>query len=97
MAVLLLSLAGCMGADILDIGLKMRLPITGLEIGIEGDRRPEPPRRFTAIRMTCTVSGVAGSDRAKVQRAVDLSRDTYCSVMHSLREDIEVSIELELR
>lgn len=97
MALLLLSLAGCMGADIVDIGLKMRLPIRSLAIGIEADRRPEPPRRFTAIRMTCLVTGVDEADRGKVQRAADLSRDTYCSVMHSLRDDIEVGIVLELR
>jgi putative redox protein len=97
MTLLLLSLAGCMGADIVDICTKMRLPLGGLEIAIEGDRRAEPPRRYTAIRMTCSVSGVDVSERAKVQRAVDMSRDTYCSVMHSLRDDIEVSIGLELR
>jgi uncharacterized OsmC-like protein len=31
-----------------------------------------------------------------VTRAIDLSRDKYCSVLHSLREDIEMSFELEL-
>jgi putative redox protein len=95
MSLLLLSLAGCMGADIMDIGTKMRLPITALAIEIEGDRRPDPPRYFTAIRMKVVVSGVAAADRGKVQRAVDLSRDTYCSVMHSLRDSIQIDIDLD--
>jgi putative redox protein len=97
MVLLLLSLAGCMGADIMDIGTKMRLPITGLAIEIEGDRRPEPPRYFNAIRMKVVVSGVDAADGSKVQRAVDLSRETYCSVMHSLRDSIQVDIDVDIR
>jgi putative redox protein len=96
MSLLLLSLAGCMGADIVDIGTKMRLPITALAIEIEGDRRPDPPRHFTAIRMKVLVSGVAAADHGKVQRAVDLSRDTYCSVMHSLRDSVEIDIDVAI-
>jgi putative redox protein len=97
MSTLLLSLGGCMGADIVDIATKMRLPITDFELRIEGDRRPEPPRRYTALRMTCIVSGVDEADRPKVLRAIELSRETYCSVIHSLRQDIQFSIDLEMR
>jgi putative redox protein len=64
---------------------------------VEGDRRAEPPRRYTAIRLRYIVTGVAAADESKVWRAIHLSRDTYCSVLHSLREDIEVGIDLELR
>jgi putative redox protein len=64
---------------------------------VDADRRPEPPRRYTAIRLRYMVGGVAAADEAKVWRAIELSRDRYCSVMHSLRDDIDVAIELELR
>ena len=57
----------------------------------------EPPRRFTAIRLRYAISGVAPADEGKVQRAVDLSRDKYCSVWHTLKDDIELSIAVELR
>jgi putative redox protein len=97
MTALLLALAGCMAADVADIGVKMRLPFTAIDVVVEADRRPEPPRRFTAIRLKYVVAGVPAADEAKVWRAIDLSRDTYCSVLHSLRSDTEIAIDLELR
>jgi putative redox protein len=75
----------------------MRLPFTAIDVVVEADRRPEPPRRFTAIRLKYIVAGVPPADEAKVWRAIDLSRDTYCSVLHSLRSDTEIAIDLELR
>lgn len=93
---LLLSLAGCMGADVIEIVTKMRVPISGLSIGVEGDRNAEPPRFFTAVRMRFTTRGVAEEDRSKLERAIALSHDTYCSVLHSLRKDLEFSSELVL-
>jgi putative redox protein len=93
---LALALAGCMAVDVLDITQKMRLPITGLSVAVECDRRADPPRRLTAVRQTFRTTGVDAADEAKVTRAIDLSREKYCSVLHSLREDIEMSFELEL-
>jgi putative redox protein len=94
---LLLALAGCMAVDVIDIAAKMRVPVAALEVEVAGDRRDEPPRRFTAIRLRYAISGVAPADEGKVQRAIDLSRDKYCSVWHTLKDDIELSIAVELR
>ncbi len=91
---LLLSLAGCMGIDILMILQKGRVPVDDLRVEIEGDRAPEPPRRFTALRLTVHVAGPGEDDEKKIQRAVDLSRDRYCSVFHSLRTDLDVEIAI---
>jgi putative redox protein len=94
---LLLALAACMAVDVLEITSKMRLRVSGLVVDVEGERRDEPPRRFTAIRLRYVVSGVAPDEEAKVWRAIDLSRDKYCSVWHTLKEDIDLSIAVELR
>lgn len=91
----LIGLATCMGSDVVDILTKMRVPFEGLAVRVEGDRRPEPPRRYTAIRLTYLVDGVPAPDAGKLQRAVELSRDKYCSAYHSLREDLEITIEIE--
>lgn len=91
---LLLALGGCMGADIIDISLKSRASISGLDISVEGDRASDYPRRYTAISMKFTAHGVSDEDEPKLQRALDMSRDKYCSVMHSLREDIPVEFSL---
>lgn len=92
---LLLGLASCMGVDVVDILRKMRVPVAGLVVRVEGDRRAEPPRRLTAVRLAFRVKGVAESDRGKLRRAVDLSRDTYCSVLHSLQPDLDLDLRIE--
>ena len=91
-----LGLAGCMGIDVLDIAQKMRLPVTSLDVRVVGERRDEPPRRFTGIVLKYRVGGVPATEEDKVWRAIELSREKYCSVWHSLREDIALNIELEL-
>jgi putative redox protein len=95
MEALLMGLAGCMGVDVVDVLRKMRVPLTGLVVGVEADRRPEPPRRLTAIRLSYRAEGVPATELGKLQRAVDLSRDIYCSVLHSLQPDIDLTIRVE--
>lgn len=94
---LLLSVAGCMAIDILMILQKGRVVVDDLEIAIEGERAAEPPRRFTSLLLTVRVTGPSEADDAKIQRAVDLSRDRYCSVFHTLRTDLDVRIDVERR
>ena len=93
---LLLSLASCMAADLIDIAGKMRVPFDAVQVHATGDRRPEPPRRYTAMRLVFTADGVDPADSDKLQRALDLSRDKYCSVLHTLRSDVPIDFELVL-
>ncbi len=95
MELLLMGLAGCMGIDVVDILRKMRVPLAGLAVRAEGVRRPDPPRRFEAVRLTYRVEGVPERDRVKLERAVDLSRDTYCSVLHTMQPDLDLEILIE--
>ena len=93
---LLLAFAGCMGADVIDILGKSRVPLESLEVGVTGTRAPTPPRRFLSMVMTFHLSGPSAADRPKVERAVSLSRETYCSGLHSLRPDLELSFEIRM-
>jgi putative redox protein len=93
---LLLSLASCTAADIIDIAGKMRVAIAGLDVAVAGDRNAEPPRYFKSIRVRYRTRGVAADDRAKIERAIALSHEKYCSVLHTLRPDLAFSSELEL-
>ena len=95
MDTLLLALAGCMTVDIRTILEKSRVPLDGLEVSVAGERVAETPRRFTRIEMVFRLSGPGPEDAAKVDRAVALSRETYCSVMHTLRQDVEIDIRVE--
>ncbi len=94
MDTLLLALAGCMAADVQVILERSRVPLTGLTVDVEGERAPENPKRYTHIRLAYRVEGPGEEHQAKLERAVELSREKFCSVLHSLRPDIEVEIEI---
>ncbi len=96
MEALLLSLAGCMAIDIQVILEKGRVPLDSLEVRVTGERAPEAPKRYTRILMEVGVRGPGEGERAKVERAVQLSRDRYCSVFHTLRDDLEVEIRTSI-
>lgn len=91
---LLLAFAGCMGVDLIDILKKSRVPVEQLRVDVLGHRAPDPPRRFTSIVMTFRLSGPTSADHRKVERAVNLSRETYCSVLHTLRSDLDITLEI---
>lgn len=95
MDTLLMALAGCMGADVVLILEKSRVPVESMVVEAVGERRETTPRRYERIRLVYRVEGPSEEDMPKLQRAVDLSRDTYCSVLHSLRSDIEIEISIE--
>ena len=80
------SLAACMGMDVVHILTKGRHDLRGLAIALVAERAPENPHRVTAVDMRFTLTGSVPD--AQVQRAIDLSHEKYCSVWHSLREDI---------
>lgn len=92
---LLLSLACCMGVDVRMILEKSRVPLESLEVRIVGERVDDPPRRFRSIHLTYRLRGPREEDEGKLARAIELSRDKYCSVLHTLRPDIELDIGVE--
>lgn len=85
---LLGSLATCMGIDVVTILQKMRTDLRGLKISITGERNPQPPKFYRKIDFSFTVTGELPQE--KVERAVSLSFDKYCSVFHTLRKDLVV-------
>ncbi len=95
MVALLLAAAGCMGADVVSILDKMRAGLTGCRIEVTGTRREGHPKRYTDLRFVFHLSGSA-LDEVKARRAVDLSLEKYCSVVHSLAPDIVVAYDLML-
>jgi putative redox protein len=75
-----------MGIDVLDIVRKGRHPLTAFRVTISGERAADPPRRLLAVNLRFHVHGDVPP--AAVERAITLSRDKYCSVWQSLRQDI---------
>lgn len=89
---LLLALASCMGIDMVMFLQKMKIQLADFKMDILGERNPAPPQYFTAIDMTLHIAG-KNIDKKKVDRAVALSHEKYCSVYNSLRKDMSVNIK----
>ena len=83
---LALALAGCMAIDVVHILTKGRHEPRALRAHLEAERAEAEPKSIRAVRLRFTVTGDVPAD--KVERAIALSREKYCSVWHSLRQDI---------
>jgi putative redox protein len=92
---LLLSLGGCMAIDIVSILKKMRMEISGFSIDLTAERNPEPPQYFRSVEMVFHLAG-QNLDPRRIDRAIALSRQTYCSVYNSLRPDLDLKISYTL-
>jgi putative redox protein len=94
MQALAVALAGCMAMDVIHILRKGRHDLRGLRARLTGQRAPDEPRRFTAIAIHFTIAGAVPP--TQVQRAIELSREKYCSVWSSMREDIALDVTHEI-
>lgn len=75
----LFGLAGCTGIDIILITQKMRQEITDLKIKINAEQREESPRAISQANIEYIFKG-RGLDQGKLEKAVTLSHEKYCSV-----------------
>jgi len=91
----LLSIAGCLSIDVVHILRKMRCDVDNYEVAVEGTRNLTPPQYYTAVDIMILLSG-KGITPKKIDRAIALSRETYCSVYHSLRKDMVVNVTYEI-
>ncbi len=94
MQLLAMALAGCMAIDVVHILTRGHHTITALKATFTGERAPEDPRRFVKIDLRFSISTSASAEQ--VERALELSRNKYCSVWNSLRQDIELTVGYEL-
>lgn len=81
-----IALAGCMTMDVAYILTKGRQPFRALRSRLVADRAPDDPHRFVRMALHVTVEGDAPEEA--VARAIALSHEKYCSVWHSMRQDI---------
>ena len=86
---LLEALGACTSVDVVSILEKMRTPAAKFEVTLEADRNRTEPRYLTAARMLFDVWG-EGIAPDKLVRAINLSISKYCSVYHSLRDDLKL-------
>lgn len=87
------ALAGCMTTDVAHILTKGRHPLRALRSRLVAERAQEDPHRFLSVTLHLKVEGDVPRDA--IERAIALSRDKYCSVWHSMRQDIAFHVTFD--
>jgi putative redox protein len=80
------ALAGCMTMDVGYILTRARQPFRDLRSHLVADRAEDDPHRIVRMHLQVSVEGDVTADA--VARAIALSYEKYCSVWHSMRQDI---------
>ena len=93
MEVLLLGAAACTAFDLVLILKKARQPIADCSVEADAERAATAPRVFTKIHLKYTVAG-HGLDASRVEQAVKLSKDKYCSATQMLAKTAAITYEV---
>ena len=90
---MLASLTGCTGMDVVMILNKMKAPFSDFSIEVEADVRDEYPKIYTRTKLTYKIR-MAAKDRPKMEKAVSLSQEKYCSVSGMFRSFAKMETEI---
>ena len=89
----LTSLGACTAMDVISILRKMRIEPVEFSVDVETELTDEHPKVFKKVFITYRLKG-EGIDRAKVEKAVNLSQDRYCGVSAMLRKAVPIEHEI---
>jgi putative redox protein len=92
---LAIAIAGCMAIDLVHILARGRHDCMSLAVAFRGERTADHPKRFTRVAMHFTLTGAMTPGH--VERALQLSREKYCSVWNSLRPDTALETTFEIQ
>lgn len=92
---ILASLGGCTGMDVVSMLKKMRVGLDYFNMVIEADQTEEHPKVYSKIHIIYEFKG-KDLEMEKLQKAVDLSQDRYCGVSAMLKKAIELTYEIRI-
>ncbi len=93
MELVLMALGSCSGIDVELMLRKMRVPLQDFRIEISGKRAEEHPRVYTSIKVAYHFWGHR-LPKPKLERAVAISQETYCSVNNMLNKVVDMTTEV---
>jgi len=96
MEFLLMGTGGCAAWDVVDILEKGRESIENVEVEMEAERSDDLPKVFTKVHLHFVVTGQKVSP-SKVERAISLSAEKYCSASAMMAKTAEVTHDFEIR
>ncbi len=93
---LLVSLTGCTGMDVVSLLTKMGITTEGFEIDIEADLTEDHPKTYSEIRLVYRFYGLH-LNKVGIEKAVQLSQEKYCCVTAMLKKvcPVKYSITFE--
>lgn len=94
MEILLVSLAGCSAIDVINILRKQKQTIDDFEMEINGLRKDGTPSPFEKIDVHFKVKG--DIKPKNLEKALQLTQEKYCSVLHSLKSEIDINYHYTL-
>lgn len=92
-SLLLVSLVGCAGVDVVRILEKKRQKLTGIEVAVSKQNASDPPWTIERIEVEWVVRGRNLKEKA-VRDAVRLAEDKYCSVSASLKSELKSTVRV---
>ena len=95
MEMLLLGVAGCTMIDVVTTLKKMRQDLTNCETKLSAERADEHPKVFTGIHIQFIVKG-QDLDPKKVEKAITLSAEKYCSASIMLGKTASITHDFEI-
>jgi putative redox protein len=95
MEMVLLGLGGCSAFDVMMILKRGREQVTDCVVELDAQRAETDPKVFTKIEMRYVVTG-RSLDRKKVERAVSLSAEKYCSASAIMAKTAEITHSIEI-
>lgn len=87
---LLLALGGCTGSDVAVILKKKKINVEGFEINLTAEMQETHPQVYTKINVEYVFYG-SDIPKEAVERAIELSQKTYCSVTAMLQKAVEIT------
>ncbi len=93
-ALILSSLAGCTGIDVVDLLRKMRVEFSDFKIDVEGELTEEHPKTYHTVHLTYFIK-VKEEDKSKMEKAVNLSQEKYCGVSSMVKKFAELNVKVE--
>jgi putative redox protein len=90
---MLASLAGCSGMDVVSMLKKMRVEFTAFNIRVEADVTDEHPKHYTRMHIIYEFTG-NNLQLDQLKKAVELSQDRYCGVSFVYKKAMEVTYEI---
>lgn len=94
-ALMLSSLAGCSGLDVVSLLKKMRAEVDDFKMVVHGELTEEHPRYYHKVVVAYHFYG-NDLQEDKINKAVKLSVDQYCGVMEMFRQFAKVTTEVYL-